>query len=363
MRAAPHPRQAERLEALHRYEILDTQREAEFDEIVALAATICGTSISVVNLIDEDRQWFKAEVGLGVRETPLETSICSHVILSDDFVEITDTHSDPRTQDNPLCVADDGLRFYAGVLLKSPEGLPIGTLCVLHDQPHELNDFQKGALRTLARQVMRELDLRVALRDQLILRREMDHRVKNSLQSVASLIHLYRARASKDSFEAFDAVERKVNAISLLHEQLHEASDLQTVQIGVFLTRVLDLLQGSAPENVKIRGNIDALDLNSSDASSLGMIVSEFVANSIKHGFADGRPGDIEISMHREADGHVTLLAMDNGAGNGAGPRHNSAVEGLGQRLVEAAASQLGGTLERNASPKGYEIKLVFQAR
>ena len=86
MKAAIHPLQEARLEALHSYEILDTDPDRHFDEIVNLAAATCGTAISVVNFIDADRQWFKAETGLGVRETPLETSLCSHVILEEDFV-------------------------------------------------------------------------------------------------------------------------------------------------------------------------------------------------------------------------------------------------------------------------------------
>ena len=122
MKAATHPQQAERLAALYRYDILDTEREADFDDIVELAAELCGAKISVINLIDSDRQWFKAETGLGVRETPLETSICSHVILESDFVEIPDTQADTRTSDNPLCRDEPGLRFYAGALLKSRDG-------------------------------------------------------------------------------------------------------------------------------------------------------------------------------------------------------------------------------------------------
>jgi GAF domain-containing protein len=102
MKAEPHPQQHNRLTTLRQYDILDTPRERDFDDIVALASEICGTPIAVINLIDEHRQWFKAEVGLGVRETPLETSICSHVILEDDFVEIEDTLVDDRTADNEL---------------------------------------------------------------------------------------------------------------------------------------------------------------------------------------------------------------------------------------------------------------------
>ena len=360
MLAAKHPHEAERLAALYRYDILDTDREADFDDIVELAAELCGAKISVINLIDTDRQWFKAETGLGVRETPLDTSICSHVILENDFVDITDTHADNRTQDNPLCLDEPGLRFYAGALLKSHDGLPIGTLCVLHDEPYALSAFQKKSLRTLARQVMRELDLRMALRDQQVLLGEMDHRVKNSLQSVSSLVRLYQSRAGEENRDAFDAVSRRVDAISLLHQELHQAAEIETVPLARFIPRVIALLQDPAPENITIEADIDQIKVGSTHASAIGIIVSEFVANSIKHGFANNRAGTISLSLLNGADRHVTLTCSDNGAGTGSSTRPTSSAEGLGHRLVDAAASQLGSKVTRTATEDGFSLSLKF---
>ena len=360
MLAAKHPHQAERLAALYRYDILDTEREADFDDIVELAAELCGAKISVINLIDSDRQWFKAETGLGVRETPLETSICSHVILENDFVEIPDTQADTRTQDNPLCLDEPGLRFYAGALLKSRDGFPIGTLCVLHDEPYALSEFQKKSLRTLAKQVMRELDLRLALRDQQVLLGEMDHRVKNSLQSVSSLVRLYQSRAGEENRDAFDAVSRRVDAISLLHQELHQAAEIETVPLDRFIPRVIALLQDSAPENIAIEAEIDPIKVGSAHASAIGIIVSEFVANSLKHGFAGGRPGTVSLSLLNGGDGQVTLTCSDNGAGTGSATRPTSAAEGLGHRLVDAAASQLGTKVTRTATEDGFTLSLTF---
>ncbi len=161
--ADPAEREADRLAALRRYDILDTPREAAFDEIVALAAEICGAPIAVVNLIDEHRQFFKAEVGLGVRETPLETSFCAKAILEDDFLLVPDATRDHRFDGNPLVTGEPHLRFYAGALLKTAEGLPIGTLCVLDTAPKELSPLQQRTLQVLARQVMSQLDLRLSL--------------------------------------------------------------------------------------------------------------------------------------------------------------------------------------------------------
>ena len=120
--ADPSEREARRLAALRRYDILDTAREPAFDEIAALAAEICETPIAVVNLIDEHRQFFKAEVGLGVRETPLETSFCAKAILEDDFLLVPDATRDHRFDGNPLVTGEPHLRFYAGALLKTYGG-------------------------------------------------------------------------------------------------------------------------------------------------------------------------------------------------------------------------------------------------
>ncbi len=162
--APGHGREAERLAALDRYGILDTPREPAFDDLASLAAEICEAPIAVVNLIAKDRQWFKAEVGLGVRETPLASSFCAHAILQDDFLQVPDATLDPRFDCNPLVTGAPGLRFYAGALLKSDEGLPIGTLCVLDTRPRQLGEWQVTALQRLARQVMSQFELRLALR-------------------------------------------------------------------------------------------------------------------------------------------------------------------------------------------------------
>lgn len=155
----------DRLAALHGYDILDSDRETDFDDVTALIARLCDAPIAVINLIDSDRQWFKAEVGLGVRETPLETSFCRHALLEADRLVVPDASVDDRFACNPLVTGESGLRFYAGVLLKTEEGLPLGTLCVLDTRPRPegLTEVQSQAMEVLARQVMGMLNLRRAL--------------------------------------------------------------------------------------------------------------------------------------------------------------------------------------------------------
>ena len=153
-------REEQRLAALARYEVMDTPRERNFDELVELAAKLCDTPVAVVNLIGDGRQFFKAEVGLGVRETPLETSFCARAMLEEEFLLVGDATQDPRFNGNPLVTGEPHLRFYAGVLLKTEEGLPIGTLCTLDYRPRDLTALQQETLRVLAKQVMAQLELR-----------------------------------------------------------------------------------------------------------------------------------------------------------------------------------------------------------
>ena len=158
-------REQRRLAALADYAVMDTPREASFDELATLAARLCDVPVAVVNLVGEKRQFFKAEVGLNLREMPLESSFCARALDEDDDLVVADATRDPRFARNPLVVGPPHIRFYAGVLLKTAEGLAIGTLCILDYRPRELTDLQHEALRVLARQVMAQLDLRRAMRD------------------------------------------------------------------------------------------------------------------------------------------------------------------------------------------------------
>src|SRR6185437_6660249 len=112
------------------------------------------------NFIDEGRQWFKSVIGLGLRETPLDVSICAHAILQRDLFVVHDTLEDERFSGNPLVAGAPRLRFYAGALLETADRQPLGTLCVLDYSPRILTPLQRAALQTLARQVMTQLELR-----------------------------------------------------------------------------------------------------------------------------------------------------------------------------------------------------------
>lgn len=161
MIAAPIPEnEAARLETLRQYQILDTDSEDAFDDLTRLASYICQTPAAMISLVDTNRQWFKARVGIQARETPRNISFCGHAIVQRGCFIVEDALFDERFADNPLVVNAPFARFYAGMPLWSPEGFAIGTLCVMDQQPRQLNEDQIEALRMLSNQVMSQLELR-----------------------------------------------------------------------------------------------------------------------------------------------------------------------------------------------------------
>jgi signal transduction histidine kinase len=158
---APLPaNETDRLAALYGLDVLDTEPEKDFDDIVALASHVCGVPMSLVSLIDTDRQWFKARVGTDLIETSRDLSFCAHAILGHDLLVVPDARQDARFSDNPAVTDDGGIRFYAGAPLLTSEGFGLGTLCVVDSEPRRLEVEQLQALRALARQVTSQLELR-----------------------------------------------------------------------------------------------------------------------------------------------------------------------------------------------------------
>jgi signal transduction histidine kinase len=157
----------QRLSELYRYSILDTPSESAFDDLAKLAAFICTTPISFVSLVDTDRTWFKAKVGLSVDEVPRTDGFCSSAILGEDLRMISDVQADETLSSHPLVASDPKIRFYAGVPLVTPRGFRIGTLCVADTRPRTLTAEQSAALATLARTVVTQLELRLLLKSQM----------------------------------------------------------------------------------------------------------------------------------------------------------------------------------------------------
>ncbi|WP_276718078.1 sensor histidine kinase [Pseudooceanicola nitratireducens] len=348
--------QKDRLKDLQDLNILDTDPEEKFDDVVNLASKICGMPISLISLVSDDRQWFKSSVGMEAAETPIEQAICAHAILEDDFLEIRDTRTDPRTADNPLVTGDENLRFYAGAVLRSRRGNPVGTLCVLDNKPNALNALQRETLRVLARQVMSQMELRRALKEAELLRQEVDHRVKNSLQSVSALTRMQaRSVTSPEAREALDLTRRRIETVALLHQQLYAAHNAGRVDMRAFLPRVAQLLQGSMPDHIRIETQVDDLWLSATRAAAVGVIINEFAANVAKHAYPDGRQGRVTLALTALGEDRVQLICKDDGVGM---PDKAPAASGLGLRIIEASAQQLGGHAEMKGGPGGTSITI-----
>jgi two-component system, NtrC family, sensor kinase len=164
MPATTSAMEAARIAALDRYAILDSEPEQSFDDLVILAAHICKVPMAMLSLVDDHRQWFKSKLGVEVRETPRESSICAHAIQQGELFIVPDTLQDSRFRENPLVTGEPHIRFYAGAPLINEDGFALGTLCVVDREPRELDDAQKEAINSLGRLALRQMELRMNLR-------------------------------------------------------------------------------------------------------------------------------------------------------------------------------------------------------
>ncbi|UWQ20939.1 histidine kinase dimerization/phosphoacceptor domain -containing protein [Jannaschia sp. W003] len=364
MRAPIPSDQSLRLAAIEHFDLGEQRFEDDFQGIVELAAQICECPIALVSIVREEEQSFEARCGLDASSTDLDSSVCSHAILQRDVFEIEDMRRDVRTADNPLVTdLDDPLLFYAGAPIVTPANIALGSLCVLDRVPRRLDAKQRRALQVLAEQVMQRLLLHEALRQQDMLRREVDHRVKNNLANVAVLTHMAaRGAEHEETRDALEAVERRIQVMVELHSELYSRTDgvgEAAVDVPDYLGRVVQHLQAIAPEGVRLHAAFDPLVLESRRASALGVLVNELASNACKHGFPGDRAGEIRITGRREAGRGYAVRCADDGVGAAGG---GTAGSGLGLRIARASAAQLGGALDIGPGETGWRGIVVFEA-
>jgi signal transduction histidine kinase len=337
MTAAPIPQdEAERLAALGEYAILDTLREQDYDDIVRLAAQICGTPIAIVNFVDADRQWGKAMTGVDDTEAAREHSFCAHTILGDEVLVVEDTQADERFHDNPMVLGDPQLRFYAGAPLRTDAGLALGSLCVADRQPRRLTSDQEAALRALARQVLARLEVRrlaLALERQNAELRTLD-RLKDEL--VANVSHDFRSplTAIMGFAELLERAERPEERQEFLAAVLGSAEHLLRLvddllfvgqlRSGALELELEDLDLGAlaaevassfSPEAARtgVTLTVDATPVPSVRADPVRMrqLLTNLISNAVKFTPAGG-----SVAVDVDAgDGSVVLAVRDTGVG------------------------------------------------
>lgn len=327
-----HPQETQRIDELLRYEVLDTEDEKMLDELTQLASAICGTSISLISLVDKDRQWFKSSVGLDAPETPRDIAFCSHAILQDQVFEIPDTLVDERFFDNPLVTGSPDIRFYAGAPLVSTNGMPIGTLCVIDTEPKKLDKKQQLALKTLAKQVIIQLELRLRNRQLERMRKDQDkifavmsHDLRAPFNGILGLSRMLHQDA--DSLEpeliaqiTDDILESSLTFYQLLDEILQWSRsqlgavhvELKATALNPLIIETLDLMKESfIIKKLNIEHDLNENTVVMADVNLTKTIIRNLLANSIKY---TPEQGSIHIET-QSIDGKVQLVITDTGKG------------------------------------------------
>lgn len=220
--------------ALRAYEVLDTPPQAEFDELTQLARALCGMPIALISLLDDKRYWFKSHIGIDASEVPRGGGFCVHALASREMLVVEDAYLDPRLCRSPLVTEPPNIRFYAGAPMITPEGVPIGTLCVLGMAPGSINDFQREALATLARHIVQLFELR---RRNTTLQRTIAERESAERQLQAMKRHLERRvkERSRELARANAALENRVRESEQAEERYRQVVELSPAAIFIFV--------------------------------------------------------------------------------------------------------------------------------
>jgi two-component sensor histidine kinase len=360
--------ESERLAALRSYRVLDTPPEPEFDDLVQIAARTCQTPVALISLIDERRQWFKAQVGLGVRQTPLDRSICLSAMLLPGLTIVPDLTEDPRFVGNPLVTGEPHLRFYAGAVLRTPDGVPLGALCVLDHMPRDITQEQASTLTMLARQVMSQLELRraIAERDdvleanrtfeqrQSLLVRELHHRVKNTLATVQALVGA--TRRSTGSFDAFyRSFSNRITSLAKTHNLLTE-DYWQTAPLREIALNELKPFAESRQPRFMLIG--PPVELSADLAVPVGMALHELTTNAIWHGALSVPGGHVEVRWSVDEVEGVRKLHLEwreRGGPPVGEPQH----QGFGTTLLQRVLPmQCKAEVEVQYDPEGLRFRM-----
>lgn len=350
--------EALRLKAIARYDVLDTPPDGAFDRITAIVARRFNVPIAIISIVDHDRIWFKSHHGLALSEIPRSPGLCASAIVENSAYVLTDARLDARALANPLVAGEFGLRFYAGVPLRTSDGYNLGTLCAIDKIPREPDQGMLAEMQDLAELVIDQLELRLSARVAIAksqrLANEVNHRVMNSLQFISSMLSLQSRRPSTHPVQQLESAADRVLAVARVHRHF-DSGDGESISGLTYLQRLCDDLHGALQCPIRVSG--DDVQLPTARVQPLGLLVNELVSNAAK--FA---PGVVHVSYRVQGDLH-TLIVSDEGPGlpTGFDVQHSG---GLGMTVVQSLARQLGGQLrvDPGGSGRGASFAVVFGA-
>lgn len=394
----------ERLAELYKYEILDTNPEEDFDQLVELASAICEVPISLVSLIDRDRQWFKAKKGLDLDETSRDVAFCAHAILQDEVFIVENALDDIRFFDNPY-VVNDGIRFYAGMPIKTRNGKNLGTLCVIDREPKTLSPSQKRALEILGRQVINLMDLRLTnnrqkelitlldkQKEELKARNEFNsrlikllaHDIKSPLTSIKGGLDLILDghMAPEEATEIFKDLSGSIGSTLQMVDDtlrwglLNMRKEIvrQPVYLHDLVEEIKDLYKFLLKsKHILFINNIPQDYIIYSDPEAVEIILRNFIQNSIKY----TENGTIKVSANDDDCFHC-ISVTDTGRGMTPAQlktinhqigqlfstpgTHGEKGTGFGLRMCLDLARAIGATIYATSEEnKGTQFKLIFK--
>lgn len=385
----------ERQKDLESYSILDTLPEIDYDNLSAIAAEICGTSISLISLIDNNRQWFKSHHGYNEKETPRNHAFCAHAINDPhEIFVIQDARNDERFHDNPLVTGEPYIIFYAGVPLISESGQALGTLCVIDQKAKQLNESQLRSLKALSNQVMNLLELRKTkksleeshenLEDK---NQELErfayvaaHDIKSPLIGISSMTQLFTEEYSsiidEEGQSMLSLIEDSSDKLRRMIDGLLEYSCCEKVLIenrsSINPEKLKNELTGLFSYEKKL-----IIILNSAvtevltNKTALDQILINLMANAVKYN--DKEITEIKLGIS-ETDKYYEFFIQDNGPGIAkknqekifkvfevlsASDKYGRSGNGIGLATVKKLVEKLGGDIKVE-SKLGEGSKFTF---
>lgn len=352
--------EALRMQAVRRYDILDSPPDGSFDHVTQIAARMFDTPIAIISIVDTDRIWFKSHYGLVVEETTRDQGLCASAILQKEPWLISNAKIDPRSISNPLVAGEFGLQFYLGIPLETHDGFNLGTLCVLDFEPRIVDDSQIANLKELARVVMDQMELRLAARKSIselsialeqketaltqskLMALEIEHRVHNSLGLIVSMLELQSLQLlGTEAAQEIAKAVGKIMAIAEVHRHLQLNKTIVNADCAQYLERLCNGLSKFVGQtaSASIILKAEPLSLTSDQIVRIGLIVNELVTNAAKNGATL-----LEVSLTSTDSKNYCLSVTDNGYGL----PHNFSpdkMSGLGMKVVNNLVRNMQGQL------------------